>query len=234
MTGFIGVLMLDTAFERVLGDAGNPASYHLPVKTVVVENADSTVIVRDGRPDPAMVAAFCAAAQKLEADGAIALTSTCGFLITAQEDIARSVRIPVMVSALSLFPLVRAMHGARPVGIMTASSKQLGPAVLDVAGILPDQAAIAGLQDEDAFAACFLATKSQQRTSIDQPAIQSAVVKTAVSLCQCNPAMSAILLECGNLPPYAQAISTATGKSVYSILDGVRFMVRCSQGLASK
>ncbi len=226
MTGFIGVLMLDTAFERVLGDAGNPASYHLPVKTFVVENADSTVIVRDGRPDPAMVAAFCAAAQKLEADGAIALTSTCGFLITAQQEIARSVCIPVMVSALSLFSLIRAMHGARPVGIMTASSKQLGPAVLGAAGILPDQAAIAGLQDEDAFARCFLAPKSQQSTSIDQPAIQSAVVKKAVALCQSTPVMSAILLECGNLPPYAQAIRAATGKPVYSILDGVRFLVK--------
>ncbi len=226
MTGFIGVLMLDTAFERVLGDAGNPASYHLPVKTVVIENADSSVIVRNGRPDPAMVDAFCAAAQKLEAGGAIALTSTCGFLITAQEEIARSVRIPVMVSALSLFPVIRAMHGARPVGIMTASSKQLGPAVLGAAGIFPDQAAIAGLQDENVFAACFLALKSQQRTSIDQGAIQSAVVKKAIALCQSTPAMSAILLECGNLPPYAQAICAATGKPVYSILDGVRFMVK--------
>ena len=226
MKGFIGVLMLDTAFERVRGDAGNPASYHLPVKTVVVENADSTVIVRNGRPDPAMVAAFCAAAQKLEAEGAVALTSTCGFLITAQEEIARSVRIPVMVSALSLFPLIRAIHGARPVGIMTASSIQLGPAVLGAAGILPDQAAIAGLQDEDVFAACFLAPKSQQRTSIDQPAIQAAVVNKAIALCQSDPGISSILLECGNLPPYAQAVMAATGKPVYSILDGVRLLVK--------
>ncbi len=226
MTGFIGVLMLDTAFERIPGDAGNPASYHLPVKTAVIENADSTVIVRNGKPDPAMLSAFCAAAQKLEAEGAIALTSTCGFLITAQEEIACSVRIPVMVSALSLFPLIRAAHGARPVGIMTASSQQLGPVVLQAAGIVPDQVAITGLQDVEVFAACFLAPKSQQRTSIDQRAIQTAVVNKAIMLCQSTPAMSAILLECGNLPPYAQAISAATGKKVYSILDGVRFLVR--------
>lgn len=218
--------MLDTAFERVLGDAGNPASYDFPVKIAVVENADSTDIVRNRRPDPSTVAAFCAAAQKLEAEGAIALTSTCGFLITAQDEIARSVRIPVMVSALSLFPVVRAMHGARPVGIMTASSKQLVHAVLDAAGIQPHQAAIAGLQDDDAFTSCFLVPKLQQRTSIDQRAIQSAVVNKAIALCQSNPGMSAILLECGNLPPYAQAITAATGKPVYSILDGVRFLVK--------
>ncbi|ASJ70747.1 hypothetical protein [Granulosicoccus antarcticus] len=226
MTGFIGILMLDTAFERVLGDAGNPASYHFPARTRVVENADSTLIVRNDRPEPAMVAAFCTAAQKLETEGAIALTSTCGFLVTAQDEIARSVHIPVMLSALSLLPLIWTTHGSRPVGVMTASSKQLGPAVLDAAGIQPEQAVIAGLQDEKAFASCFLMQKSQQLTTIDQPAIQAAVVAKAIALCQTNPGISAILLECGNLPPYASAIKAATGKPVYSILDGARLLVK--------
>ena len=226
MTGFIGVLMLDTAFERIPGDAGNPGSYHLPARTMVIENADSTVIVRNGKPDSAMLSAFCAAARKLEAEGAIALASTCGFLVTAQEEIARSVRIPVMVSALSLFPLIRVAHGARPVGIMTASSRQLGPVVLQAAGIPPEQVAIAGLEDEDVFASCFLVSRLEQRTVIDQCAIQAAVVKKAMALCKANPELSAILLECGNLPPYSEAVMTATGKPVYSILDGLRLLVK--------
>lgn len=225
MTGFIGVLMLDTAFERIPGDAGNPASYHHPARTAIVDKADSTVIVRDGKPDPAMLSAFCAAARQLESEGAIALTSTCGFLITAQQEIARSVRIPVMVSALSLFPLIRSVHGARKIGIMTASSRQLGPKVLHAAGITPDQVAIAGLEDEEAFASCFLVSKPEQRTVIDQRAIQAAVVKKAILLCEAHPELAAILLECGNLPPYAQAVEKATGKPVYSILDGIRLLV---------
>lgn len=220
------MLMLDTAFERVPGDAGNPASYPLPARTIIVRNADSTDIVRNGRPDPALLAAFCDAAIRLEADGAVALTSTCGFLITAQQEIARSVSIPVMVSALSLFPIIYTMHGSRPVGIMTASSKQLGSVVLDAAGIPSRQAAIAGMQDEQAFASCFLVPKPQQRRFIDQRAIETAVVKKAIALCQNTPGISAILLECGNLPPYTKAIESATGKPVYSILDGVRFLVR--------
>lgn len=224
MTGFIGVLMLDTAFERILGDAGNPDSYHLPARVAVIENSDSTLIVRNGKPEDSMMAAFCKAAQLLEADGAIALTSTCGFLITSQEAIARCVNIPVMLSALTLFPLIRAVHGDRPVGIMTASRQQLGSVVLAAAGIQPEHTIIAGMEDEDCFASCFLLPKAQQRKSIDQQAIKSAVVHKAVSLCHANPDVSAILLECGNLPPYAQAIREATGKPVYSILDGVRLL----------
>lgn len=226
MTGFIGVLMLDTAFERILGDAGNPDSYHLPAKTLVVQNAGSTDIVRNGKPDPVLLAAFCEAAQRLEAEGAIALTSTCGFLATAQEDIARSVKIPVMVSALSLFPVVRAIHGERPIGILTASSEHLGPAVLDAVGIKPDQVIIAGMQDVPEFAASILVPKSQQVKEIRQTEVQSAVIAKALELCQSTSEIGAILLECGNLPPYARAIEDATGRPVYSILDGARVLTR--------
>lgn len=226
MNGFIGILMLDTAFERITGDAGNPASYHLPARTCVIDNAGSPDIVRHGRPAPGLVSAFCAAAQQLEADGAIALASTCGFLITVQQDIAGSVRVPVMLSALTLFPVIRAIHGARPIGIITASSQQLGPAVLAAAGIRPDQAAIAGMQDVDAFASCFLMEKSRQRRFIDQGVIQGAVVDKATALCDATPGIAAIVLECGNLPPYAAAITDATGRPVYSILDGMKVLAR--------
>ena len=37
-----------------------------------------------------------------------------------------------------------------------------------------------------------------------------------------HPEITVIVLECGNLPPYADAISAATGRPVQSILDGVR------------
>lgn len=224
MTGFIGILMLDTAFERILGDAGNPDSYHLPAKTAVVRHAGSTDIVRNAKPDPTKLAAFCNAAQRLEAEGAIALTSTCGFLMTAQDDIAGSVQIPVMLSALSLFPVIHAIYGGRKVGIITASSDQLGSAVLNAAGIKREQIEIAGMQDVEPFASAILVPKDRQPNTIDAPAIQAAVVRKAVDLCRSKPDIGAILLECGNLPPYADAIKAATGKQVYSILDGARFL----------
>ncbi|QIE42271.1 aspartate/glutamate racemase family protein [Rhodobacteraceae bacterium SC52] len=217
--------MLDTAFERVVGDAGHADSYEVPAKIKIVPNAGSPDIVRNGRPDPALVTAFCDAARELEAEGAIALTSTCGFLLTVQDDIARAVRVPVIVSALSLFALVHAMHGGQPVGILTASTKALGQTVLDAAGVVPGQAVIAGMEDVPAFASAILVPKSQQPKTIDCTTIEAAVVRKAVHLCRTAPAMRAILLECGNLPPYADAIKAATGLPVYSILDGARFAV---------
>ena len=115
MSGFIGVLMLDTAFERVPGDAGHMGSYHMPARARVVAKAGSLDVVRDGLPKARADCGFCAAARALEAEGAVAITSTCGFLVTVQDQIAAAVRVPVMVSALSLFGLTRssAMAGDR-------------------------------------------------------------------------------------------------------------------------
>lgn len=225
MTGFIGVLMLDTAFERIAGDAGNPASYHRPARLHVVAGAGSPQIVRDGPPAPALARAFVGAAQRLEAEGAAAIASTCGFLAHLQDEVAAAVRVPVMLSALSLVPaLLRAYGGPNggQIGILTASASSLGPATLAAAGIRPDRVVVAGLEDCPAFAAAFLAPKSAQPSRIDRAAIGAAAVARAVALCARHPETPALVLECGNLPPYAADIAAATGRPVHTILDGMR------------
>ena len=224
MTGFIGVLMLDTAFERVPGDAGHPASFHRPARARVVAGAGSPEVVRDGRPDADLARAFVAAARALEAEGAAAITSTCGFLAPLQDEVAEAVRVPVMLSALALFGLLRQSHGGRPIGILTASARSLGPATLSAAGIEPGAARVAGLEDSAVFAATFLAAKGHQPGRIDRAALEAAVVARAVALCDRCPETPALLLECGNLPPYAGAIARATGRPVHSILDGLRLI----------
>lgn len=216
--------MLDTAFPRILGDAGNPASYHRPARIMIVPNAGSPDIVRDGAPHGILIAAFCNAAQRLEREGAIAITSTCGFLVAVQDQIAASVNIPVMVSALSLFPLVRQAHGNQPIGIITASKPHLGRTAMQAVGAAPDQVRIIGMEDCDAFASMILAPKSVQPDRIDAPTIKAATVAKAKALCAQDTQLGAIILECGNLPPYADAVADATGKRVYSLLDAARLI----------
>ncbi len=223
MTGFIGVLMLDTAFERVPGDAGHMGSYHMPARARVVAKAGSLDVVRNGLPSPDLIAGFCTAARALEAEGAVAITSTCGFLVTVQDQIAAAVRVPVMVSALSLFGLLRTAYGGRPIGILTASAPSLGALAHQAAGIAPGQARIMGMEDCAAFARAILVPKADQ-TRIDQAAIEAAVVAKTQALLRTTPDLAAFLLECGNLPPYAAAIRAATGRPVYSVLTAVRML----------
>jgi hypothetical protein len=221
---FIGVLMLDTAFPRPLGDAGNSKSYGVPARLRVVPKAETLEIVRDGLPAEALVQGFIAAARALEAEGAVAIVSTCGFLILVQRRIAASVSVPVMLSAMSLLPLVKAVHGGAPVGVLTASAAQLGPEMLEAAGVSKADVRIAGLEACSAFSQAILVPKELQPATLDEAAIGAAVVAKAQALCAATPEISALVLECGNLPPYAAAIEMATGRPVYSILDGARLI----------
>lgn len=222
MTGFIGILSLDSRFPRIKGDAGNPDSYDLPARVRVIEGADSPKIVQDGRPAPELAARFIEAARELEAEGAIFITSTCGFLVSMQHEIARAVRVPVMLSALSLLPLLRLADRKAVFGILTASAASLGPGALKAAGVKPEDVRIRGLDHVPIFAGTFLAAKEAQPDRFDRAAMEAAVTEAARGLIEAHPEVTLILLECGNLPPYAAAIAQATGRPVQSILDGVR------------
>ncbi|WBU53817.1 aspartate/glutamate racemase family protein [Paracoccus sp. SCSIO 75233] len=224
MGGFIGVLSLEARFPRIRGDAGNPGSYHLPARVRVIGGADSPKIVRDGAPEPALAARFIDAARELEAEGAVLITSTCGFLVTMQAEIAQSVRVPVLLSGLSLVPVVRAMTGGRPVGVLTACAAKLGPRSLAAAGIAGGDVRIGGLEQDPVFAGVFLAPLAAQQASFDEAQMADVVMQAGRDLLARAPEIGAVVLECGNLPPYAAALRREIGRPVFSVLDGVRMI----------
>ena len=219
MTPFIGILMLDTAFPRVPGDAGNMDSYGFPTRIRTVPGAGALDVVQNDRPHADLLGGFIDAAQALERDGAVGLVSTCGFLVHFQREIADAVRIPVMVSALSLYPSLRLAFGGAPIGILTASTAALIPGGLNAAGIYPSEVAVAGFDACPAFTSAILADKADQPDTLDMDAIEQHAIASARALVRQHPDLGCILLECGNLPPYTNAIAASIGRPVYSILD---------------
>jgi len=162
----------------------------------------------------------------LESEGAKAIISTCGFLINAQKHIANSVDIPVMVSALSLFPKIKAKYLDSSIGIITASKESLGDCTLKAANIKKQDVHITGMEDCIPFVDSFLKEKNKQSLILDEKAIEAAVVAKATQLQKSHSNLSSFLLECGNLPPYSQAIQKATGLPVYSILNAADAMMK--------
>lgn len=221
----LGILSLDTAFPRIVGDAGNPDSYPFEARVQVVPEAFATGIVSDSPPDACILDAFIAAAQALERDGARAIVSTCGFLIHAQARVAEAVNVPVMLSALSLFGLVRATCPGR-IGILTASANALGPTTLAAADI--HDAEIAGMEHCALFRETFLAQKSDQRGAFSVAQMQTEVVDQAKALAA-RGSLSALILECGNLPPYAPAVRAALGLPVFTILDAGDLLMKAHE-----
>src|SRR6185312_14541193 len=119
----LGILMLDTRFPRIEGDIGNPLSFDFPVifRTLRGIGPDDAVAAHPDRPR--VLAALKANAEALVAEGAVGLSTSCGFLALYQKDLEALSPVPVATSALLL---IRTLKGKK-VGVITASATNLTP-----------------------------------------------------------------------------------------------------------
>ena len=78
----LGILMLETEFERVVGDGGNPATWAFPTRLETISAATPDAVVHRGAH--ALVDEFVAAGRRLANAGVVGITTSCGFLILHQ------------------------------------------------------------------------------------------------------------------------------------------------------
>lgn len=221
----LGILMLDTQFPRILGDAGNPDTYPMNVVIEVVKDVSSLDVVND-KPMPEDVRErFIDAAKSLEASGVSAIISTCGFLFKEQDRIASAVDVPVMVSSLSLYQDIKRKAGAGKIVILTASKSDLSVLIQSSGNIVADEIEIIGMERCEAFSQAILQVKQRQSEILKTDEIETFLKKEIMHLLNTDTDINAILIECGNLPPYIPAIKSMTDLPVYSILDGVDQMI---------
>lgn len=207
----LGILMLDTKFPRIPGDVGNPDTFPFPVKKLLVEGADPKRVVVEG--DPTLLEPFLAGAEALAREGAAAITTSCGFLAMFQRELAARVKIPVFASSLLQVKLVSGTLAAgKRVGIMTADSRNLGERHFRGVGIEEIPKVVYGMEGTH-FHDVFVGNRPQ----LDQELACQNMVDTAKRMISEQPDTGAIVFECTNMPPYAQAVSQATGLPVYDI-----------------
>jgi len=210
--------MLDTRFPRLPGDIGHPAAFPVPVRRKVVAGAVPREVVRSAASLRAsgLHVVFVDAVRQLEAEGAGAITTSCGFLVLLQHELQAAVRVPVVSSSLCLLPALLAQ--APRVGVLTINAEALGPDYLLAAGVpparLPD-VAVEGVDPQGAFAGAILGNLPQ----LDREAAEREVVGAARRLASREPQLRTVVLECTNMPPYAAAIERATGLATKSLLD---------------
>ncbi|MGC1497788.1 MAG: aspartate/glutamate racemase family protein [Sulfitobacter sp.] len=206
----LGILMLDTKFPRILGDVGNAKSWPFPVRYAVVPGATPEAIVCDDI-EP-FVQAFIAAGHDLVTTGCTGIATTCGFLALIRPRLAAALGVPVAASALEQVALVQMMLPSdKVVGILTISAATLTQAHLKAAGV-PTQCPVQGT-DGSSFSKSILGNLA----TLDVDAARQDMVRAAQTLIVNHPNVGAIVLECTNMVPYADDISQATGRPVYSI-----------------
>ena len=150
-TAPLGILMLDTRFPRIVGDIGNAASFDFPVIFRRMDGIGSADAVTAHPDRPRVLAALRANAEALAAEGAVGLSTSCGFLALYQDDLSAVSPVPVATSALLL---IKQLKGKR-IGVITASARNLGQAHFAAVGA-PVDTPFVGLPEDSSFAATFL------------------------------------------------------------------------------
>ena len=216
----IGVLMLETRFPRLYGDAGNPSTWPFPVQIAVVRGASPERVVRDEADG--LLDAFVAAGFSLAAQGVDAITTTCGFLVLHQRTLARRLPLPFASSSLLQIPSIVALLPAdRRVGIVTVDSSSLTRRHLEAIGVDPSTP-ISGTETGSELTRALLGNE----TRLDPVAARRDVMNAARSLVQQHPNVGAIVLECANMPPYASAVASALQLPVYDWYSMVCWFAR--------
>lgn len=204
--------MLQTRFPRIPGDIGNPETFAFPVRKRMVEGASPQRVVMEA--DPTLLQPFIDAGHALIAEGATLITTSCGFLALFHKEMAAALPVPVLTSSLlQVAPVYASLQPGQTVGILTANKAALTPRHLAAVGAGDVPVAIAGLEETAEFARVFL----QNAETLNVEAARQEVLEATRRLMTAHPEIGALVLECTNLPPYADEIRRITGLPVFDI-----------------
>ncbi len=224
-TPSLGILMLNTRFPRVRGDIGNPGSFSFPVCYEVIELATVDRIVTANGPAGPVMDAFVEAAGRLVAAGAVGLTTSCGFMAIAQQELSGRVRVPMITSSLCQIPLVQTtLPAGRRVGVLTIDSSELTACHFSGVGA-PTDLPVEGIEGGDELARVI----RQDLMELDPTKARQDVVNAGKRLLSKAPEVGAIVLECTNMAPYAKALAAEVGLPVYDIIGLLDWWYRSIQ-----
>jgi hypothetical protein len=216
----IGLLMLETGFPRPPGDIGNPETFDFPVIAERVPGASVRRAVDERAAG--LIEPFVAAGRRLVERGAVAIATSCGFLVLHQRALAAALPVPVASSSLLQVPWVDALLGpGRRCGVLTFDAGSLGAEHLRAAGA-PADTPVAGMPRDGALQRAI----REDAARLDQRAVRREVLEVASALVRAEPSVGAIVLECTNLPPYAAELRGLLGLPVFDSTTLVEWLWR--------
>jgi hypothetical protein len=206
----VGIITLEENIPCPPGTPGNPATFSHPVCYAVVHGSN----LLDTK-NPAGLNAFIDAGRALMERGVCAIAGNCGLMIVYQDALSAALPVPVFLSSLLQLPSIARMYGPQAaVGIIASSNESLTAEHLRIASPdTPVKTVVASMQGKERFTAAM----SGQGEGFDFDGVEAEVVAVAQKLASENPDVTAILLECVDLPPYAAAVQAAVGLPVFDI-----------------
>ena len=207
----VGILMLETRFPRIVGDAGNALTWPFPVLFKVVRQATPDRVVK--RQSEGLLDAFIEAGQELVATGADGIATNCGFLALYQRELAEACGVPVASSSLMQVPWVQSMlpPGQR-VGVVTISMESLTSRHLEGAGA-PSDTPVVGTDSGKEFSRALLGDELE----LDVDLAREDIVSAGRQLVATYPDVGAVVLECTNMVAFAADLVDTLRMPVYDM-----------------
>ncbi|WP_136796565.1 aspartate/glutamate racemase family protein [Desulfosediminicola ganghwensis] len=198
--------------ESLPGNSTNPLTYSFPVLFKRVKGANyQSVLVS---PDTALIGPMVEAAETMIEQGVKSIITSCGFNAIFQQELAAVLKVPVFTSALMQIPFIRISLGGRKILVITASKKDLKQEHFQAIGV-------ADMRGIEIYGMDEMPEWSKISRSPDQPLsiekVEKEIVSLAVTAKEDHPDAGAILLECTDLPPFANAVRKAVGLQVYDL-----------------
>ena len=221
ISGFpVGIVYIDEVnYPMVPGNVNNGFTYKFPVLLKPIMGLDPERLFAN---DPTIGQDVINAAKEMvQKDGIRALSSGCGFFGNYQREVADALDIPVGLSPMIMVPWIETMmKSSMKIGVLTANSEAFNDNIFKQCRIEdPDRIIVRGLRYEPNFSAI-----PQQRGHFDNNGVRDDVVGKAMEILEENENVGAILLECSDMPPYANDIQMATQLPVFDFITLINFL----------
>ncbi|QTA89886.1 aspartate/glutamate racemase family protein [Desulfonema magnum] len=214
----IGILTPNTFYPCIPGNVANATTFPFPVRYKIVEKASVERILKE--KDRTLLSPLIDAAIELQNEGVKAITGTGGIMTLFQKEVSDVIGVPVFLSSLLQIPFIYQTI-KRPIGIITSDSRCLTPDYFISIGVNREiPLAIRGMEGQKEFREAIL----EEKGSLDSARIEKEVVGVAKQLITENFDMGAVLLECGDLSPYAYAVQKELSLPVFDFITMIHYV----------
>merc|ERR1719238_884882 len=220
----LGVIRLDYDYPPAPGDIDHPGSYGYDVFYRVIPGLTFSMC-QAGKMNTDVEKEFHEGIDYLLSKQVSGITGDYGFMMYFQKLARLNCTVPIFMSSLAQLPAVTCAFQAHElIAVFTANSETLKPMrnlIKDECGVDPEERrfVIVGCQDVPGFEAVAAGGK------VNVQKVTPGMVQLAKETLIKYPKIRGILLECTELPPYADALRAATRLPVYDAITCCDFFI---------
>ena len=216
----LGIIILDDPYPGFPWDVRNASAFPYPIQYEIATGVDNHTLVWEKDKSPCLEP-IKQAARNLERMGCRAIAAECGYFAYFQKDIAGAVDIPAFMSSLLQVPFIQQVIGPeKSVGVVCAQKRFLTNAHLQNVGIdLNSNFVIAGAQDEydcPEFDNLWNPEIRSDCPEIYYDKAEKEMIAVCIEFCKAHPNISALMLECTGMQPFARAVQRVVDLPVFS------------------